>query len=80
MPEKIKNSIEQKHARILREALGKVYKSAPLEAQKYIHNQLKHYADSVRPYCNCPERWQDPKKKDFICVDCGKRHAENYKD
>jgi hypothetical protein len=65
--------VEQRHARVLREALGKVYKMAPLELQRYIHSQLTVYAMSIRPYCNCPEKWHDRDHGEYICVDCGKK-------
>jgi hypothetical protein len=65
--------VQQNHARILRETLGRVHKLGPPEVQKYIFNQLAAYAKAIGPYCTCPEKWLNPDTDELICVDCGKR-------
>jgi len=67
-----KKMVRQVDARILREALSKVYKlGCPSTIQKYIVTQLQVYAKAVAPYCECSDLGRNQEGK-FRCLDCGK--------
>lgn len=72
-------TVKQGHARILREALAVVHRSAPPQVQQYVTAQLTLYAKAIQPYCTHPETWTDPVSGTLICVDCGYRQESSKK-
>lgn len=68
--------VQQKHARILREALAKLAnpRQSPPAICQYINQQLARYAESVKPYCECNERVFIAAENKEACLDCGQRH------
>ena len=74
--ELIEPMVKQKDARILRECLCRIYKTAPALIKQNIHNELKRYAIAVAKYCKCPDRSFVKDENVFACLDCGTRHQK----
>jgi len=70
------DTVLQKDARILREALAGLYRKVPAVTQKQIHLALLRYAGQVKEYCRCPERSFVDSQGGFVCLDCGQVHKK----
>jgi len=66
--------VKQKDARLLREGLAAVFKTAPAPVKERIHGILLRYADAVKGYCQCTDRSFVAKERLFACLDCGRRY------
>lgn len=69
---KIKPTVLQKDARLLRERLASIHKRAPQNIKDQIVKTLLQYAENVKLYCKCTDKGFVKAKKVFTCLDCGK--------
>ena len=69
--------IQQKHARILREALAKLHPHLPPHYQEITLKALDDYAEQLRPYCEHPEESYVPAQQKVVCLDCCRRRERD---
>ena len=68
-------TIEQKDARILREALAKIAALRVPQISPIADNALKRYAAAIAPYCEHVETVTILAEQKRACLDCGARMA-----
>ena len=69
--------VKQADSRILREALAHLYNRIDhAEVRRFILEQLKHFADRVRPYCTHVDVTSVP-EIGLRCIDCGAEVVQN---
>jgi len=65
--------VRQADARILREALAKIWKTGHPAIRVMCNQALTMYAQSVRNYCGHPETVMVETEGKMACLDCGVR-------
>jgi len=63
--------VEQKHAKILREALCHIANRTHGQVRAYCDQKLTEFAKAVSNYCSHPEKSR--LYNSYACLDCGKR-------
>lgn len=67
---------EQKHTRILREALARLAKLGHPAINAVVKEGLQSFAREIKSYCKCVEQAWIPGEGMYGCLDCGKRHLK----
>lgn len=67
--------VDQKSARVLREALSKLTKMGNPFVTTVALEALRKYAALVAPHCECVDTVFLTQESKHACLDCGKRHA-----